>query len=74
MDGVPGTVTDLARCLWAPRAGQQEPSGACACVSFWNSSELAFQEQMPTKYSVPSSHSLLSSFLFIFLVDKIYAG
>ena len=66
MDGVLGTVTDLARCLWAPRAGQQEPSGACVCVSLWNGSELAFQEQMPTKYSVPSSHPLLSSFLLIF--------
>ena len=61
-DRVPGTVTDLACGLWAPRAGQQEHSGARACF-FQNSSELAFQEQMPTKYSIPSSHPSLSSFL-----------
>ena len=75
-DGVPGTATDLARSLWAPRTGQQEHSGVCACLSFWNSSDLAFQEQMPTKCPVPSSHPSLSSFLnfYFFLVDKIYAG
>ena len=52
-DGVPGTVTDLARSLWAPRTGQQEHSGACACLSFWNSSELAFQEQCPPNALFP---------------------